>query len=210
MKLPTSVTTKPSSGFHICDILELNKDKSKDEKKPQDDENVIRRADEEIDENCDEYDDVDVQKENLSSESEENLLNESDPQHAEKALMMMKRKHSPSPTSQQNDTESHSDGDEQESSQDSHRADRNNKLINNNNNNNSSNKMKHMKHSKRSENEEIPSFNGLGHAATAANHHQQLLSDTLHQYSSHLFQNHPAMRPWFNPNGKFNYILIRC
>lgn len=29
-----------------------------------------------------------------------------------------------------------------------------------------------------------------------------LLSDTLHQYP-HLFQNHPAMRPWFSSNGEF-------
>lgn len=28
------------------------------------------------------------------------------------------------------------------------------------------------------------------------------LSDTLHQYP-HLFQNHPAMRPWFSSNGEF-------
>lgn len=186
MKLPTSVTTKPTSGFHICDILELNKDK-KDEKQPKD--NEIRR-DDEIDENCDE-DDVEVQKENLSSESEENLLNESE-QHVEN---VMKRKHSPSPTSQNNDAQSHN-GDEEESSQDSHRLNRSNKL-----------KMKHMKHSRRNESEELPKFSNSGHTATA-NHHQQLLSDTIHQYSSHLFQNHPAMRPWFNPNGKFNYSLI--
>jgi hypothetical protein len=190
MKLPTSVNTKPTSGFHICDILELNKDK-KDEKQPQDKrlENEIIKRDDEIDENCDEDDELEVQKENLSSESEENLLNESE--HVEN---IMKRKHSLSPTSQNNDNESHNE-DEEESSQDSHRG------------NKSKLKMKHTKHSKRNDNVEIPQFNNLGHSASA-NHHQQLLSDTIHQYSSHLFQNHPAMRPWFNPNGKFNYILI--
>ena len=204
MKLPTSVTTKPSSGFHICDILELNKDKNKDEQKQSKNQHEIKR-DVEIDENCDndndddDDDNHDVQKENLSSESDENnLLNESitvDQQHT--AENVMKRRHSLSPTSQNNDTESQH-GDEEESSQDSnHRLSRHNKL-----------KMKHIKHSKRNESEDNQQFNSLGHAGTAANHHQQLLSDTIHQYSSHLFQNHPAMRPWFNPNGKFNYNLI--
>jgi hypothetical protein len=183
MKLPTSVNTKPTSGFHICDILELNKDK-KDEKQPQE----IKR-DDEIDENCDEDDDLEVQKENLSSESEENLLNESE--HVEN---IMKRKHSLSPTSQNNENDSHHE--DEESSQDSQRE---NKL---------KLKMKHIKHNKRNENAEVPQFNNSGHSAST-NHHQQLLSDTIHQYSSHIFQNHPAMRPWFNPNGKFNYILIR-
>ncbi|CAG9807839.1 unnamed protein product [Chironomus riparius] len=180
MKLPTSVNTKPTSGFHICDILELNKDK-KDEKQPQDKklENEIKR-DDEIDQNCDEDDDLEIQKENLSIESEENLLNESE--HVEN---VMKRKHSLSPTSQNNDNESHN-GDE-ESSRDSHRE------------NKSKLKMKHIKHNKRNENVEIPQYNSLGHSVST-NHHQQLLSDTIHQYSNHIFQNHPAMRPWFNPN----------
>ncbi|XP_070494036.1 homeobox protein vnd-like [Chironomus tepperi] len=180
MKLPTSVNTKPSSGFHICDILELNKD-NKDEKQPQVKrlENEIKR-DDEINENCDEDDDLDVQKENLSSESEENLLNESE--HVEN---IMKRKHSLSPTSQNNENESHNE--DEESSRDSHRE------------NKSKLKMKHTKHSKRNDNVEIPQFNSSGHSVSV-NHHQQLLSDTIHQYSSHIFQNHPAMRPWFNPN----------
>jgi hypothetical protein len=187
------VNTKPSSGFHICDILELNKDKKDEKQQPQQQQHNEIRRDDEIDENCDEDEDVDVQKENLSSESEENLhLNDSE-QQEKNVENVMKRKLSPSPTSQNNDTESHN-GDEEDSSQDSHRENRHNKL-----------KMKHMKHSKRSESDQIPSFNVLG----TANHHQQLLSDTIHQYSSHLFQNHPAMRPWFNPNGKFNFIPIQ-
>lgn len=33
-------------------------------------------------------------------------------------------------------------------------------------------------------------------------HHQHLLSETMHQYPQ-LFHNHPAMRPWFNHNGEF-------
>ena len=162
MKLPTSVNTKPTSGFHICDILELNKDK-KDEKQPQDKrlEKEIKR-DDEIDENCDEDDYLEVQKENLSSESEENLMNESE--HVEN---IMKRKHSQSPTSQNNDTESHN-VDEEESSQDSHRENRT-KI-----------KIKHTKHTKRNENSDVQQFNGLGHSVSA-NHHQQLLSDTIHQ-----------------------------
>ncbi|CRL07737.1 CLUMA_CG020691, isoform A [Clunio marinus] len=70
MKLPTS--TKPTSGFHICDILELNKDKR--EKKVDD-------------ENCDEG--IEMKKENLSNQSEEHERDEN----------CVKRKHSPSPSS---------------------------------------------------------------------------------------------------------------
>jgi hypothetical protein len=36
--------------------------------------------------------------------------------------------------------------------------------------------------------------------------HHQLLNETLHQYP-HLFQNHPAMRPWFNSSGKLTISI---
>jgi hypothetical protein len=69
MKLPTS--TKPTSGFHICDILELNKDKQKKQEAES-----IRDDDEKskTDENCDE-DEAELKRENFSAESDENILN---------------------------------------------------------------------------------------------------------------------------------------
>lgn len=78
MKLPTS--TKPTSGFHICDILELNK-----EKQSTNDEELLIQDKSKSDENCDE--EIDLKKENLSSESEELDVDEKS----------VKRRHSPSP-----------------------------------------------------------------------------------------------------------------
>lgn len=66
MKLPTS--TKPTSGFHISDILELNKDKH--QKKP--DVEKIEEKPSKDDANCDEVD-VELKTENLSCESDENV-----------------------------------------------------------------------------------------------------------------------------------------
>lgn len=152
MKLPTS--TKPTSGFHICDILELNKDqkqKKDDEEKNGDEKSKVEDDDE----------DVDLKRENLSCESEENLTAKSSTT-------------SPPPTSPNITRESKSSLESQEDA------------------------IKFKKHSKRDD-ERVPSLD-----AVSTGHHQ-LLSDTLHQYP-HLFQNHPAMRPWFNSNGKLNQI----
>ena len=150
MKLPTS--TKPTSGFHICDILELNKDqkqKNEVETKKNEDKSKADEDDEEIE----------LKRENLSCESEENLTAKSS-------------NLSPSPTSPNITRESKSS---LESPEDS---------------------TKFKKHLKRDD--ERPPMD-------ASSGHHQLLSDTLHQYP-HLFQNHPAMRPWFNSNGKLNQI----
>lgn len=65
MKLPTS--TKPTSGFHISDILELNKEKN--QKKPENEKTEEKSTD---DANCDEVD-VELKTENLSCESDENV-----------------------------------------------------------------------------------------------------------------------------------------
>lgn len=151
MKLPTS--TKPTSGFHICDILELNKDQK--QKKDLDNKNNDEKSKADDDD-----DEIEMKREHLSCESEENLTAKSS-------------NLSPSPTSPTNITrESKSSI---ESAEDS---------------------IHFMKHMKRDE--ERPSLE------TTSGHHQ-LLSDTLHQYP-HLFQNHPAMRPWFNSNGKLSQI----
>lgn len=150
MKLPTS--TKPTSGFHICDILELNKDKQqkkRDESLRDDDEEKSK-----LDENCDD-DEVELKRENLSCESDENLI-KSD-----------KRKHSPSPTSPTIARDS-----SLECTKESRKL------------------KKQLKHD-----DDRSSFD-------STSGHQQLLNETLHQYP-HLFQNHPAMRPWFSSNGKF-------
>jgi hypothetical protein len=170
MKLPTAVSngsnnsTKPSSGFHICDILELNKDKGEEHKGANE---IKRDVDELLEEkSCDEDDDEEVRKENLSGESEENLHTTESP--------AVKRKHSPSPTSQLENEENNNNNNERESSE------------------RSKSKKKHMKQ----ESDAFPS------------QHQQMLNDTIHQYSSHLFQNHPAMRPWFNSNGKSRHVTI--
>lgn len=66
MKLPTS--TKPTSGFHISDILELNKDKH--QKKS--DAEKIEEKPSKTEANCDEVD-VELKTENLSCESDENI-----------------------------------------------------------------------------------------------------------------------------------------
>jgi hypothetical protein len=83
MKLPTS--TKPTSGFHICDILELNKDKQSTDENDNDERLVRDKS--KSDENCDE--EIDLKKENLSSESDELDVDEKS---------IIKRRHSPSPT----------------------------------------------------------------------------------------------------------------
>lgn len=152
MKLPTS--TKPTSGFHICDILELNKEKQ--QKKQQEDSKLDDEKSK-----IDEDDEIEMKKENLSCESDD-VRNESS----------IKRKHSPSPTSpitreSQSPRESSHDAKDLKKSK------------------------KHSRH----ENDDRPSFD-------ASSGHHQLLNETIHQYP-HLFQNHPAMRPWFNSNGEF-------
>jgi hypothetical protein len=152
MKLPTS--TKPTSGFHICDILELNKDNH--QKKQQSEEKLEEDEKSRADENCDD-DEVEMKRENLSSESDENLA---------KNENCIKRKHSPSPTSPTRESQSP-------------------RLT-----------SREIKNSKKQQKHETSD-------------HHQLLTETIHQYP-HLFQNHPAMRPWFNSNGKFhsNAMLV--
>jgi hypothetical protein len=152
MKLPTS--TKPTSGFHICDILELNKEK-KHKKQQQDSKNDDEKS------KIDEDEEVEMKKENLSCESDE-LRNENS----------TKRKHSPSPTSPIT-RESLSPRELSDDVKD----------------------LKKLKKHSRYEKDERTSFN-------SSSDHHQLLNETIHQYP-HLFQNHPAMRPWFNSNGKF-------
>ena len=151
MKLPTS--TKPTSGFHISDILDLN-NKEKQQKKSE-----INESDEKLsktdDEICDEID-VELKTENLSCESDENLTE------------TCKRRHNESPS-----VDSESPRDEKD--------------------------LKKVKKSSKQDDERKSSTN------TSPGHHHQLLSETIHQYP-HLFQNHPAMRPWFNSNGE----LVDC
>lgn len=149
MKLPTS--TKPTSGFHICDILELNKEKQQKKQRDSKDE----------DEKIDDDDEIEMKKENLSCESDE-LRSENS----------TKRKHSPSPTSPIT-RESQSPQESPDNVKD----------------------LKKLKKHSQNENNNRPSFD-------ASSGHQQLLNETMHQYP-HLFQNHPAMRPWFNSNGEF-------
>jgi hypothetical protein len=152
MKMPTS--TKPTSGFHICDILELNKEKhqkSREEKA----EAVEDKS--KSDDKCEE-DDVELKVENSSYESDENQ-NETP----------IKRKHTPQPSSPSIRRESTI-----ESPQDLKDS------------------RKGKKHSKHADDRTL---------TDAQSDRHQLLSDTLHQYPQ-LFQNHPAMRPWFNSNRK--------
>lgn len=157
MKLPTS--TKPTSGFHICDILELNKDQQ--EQKNENDSNQDDDVKSKVDEICDD-DELDVKRENLSCESDENLMgNRSSVKNLSK-----------SPASPTIARESKSPIETPQETKDL---------------------KKLKKHLKRDEERS---------KLEASSGHHQLLSETIHQYP-HLFQNHPAMRPWFNSNGKF-------
>lgn len=144
-------STKPTSTFNICDILELNSKK----KNLKEGHEVQAHA-----ESCDEEEIHDEKKENLSGESEENLNDSLDEENAESnSKRKLLKSSSASPASQE------------ESSQESPQ-----KLPT----------KKSRKHSRSDESPQQPN---------------SLLSDTLHQYP-HLFQNHPAMRPWFSSNGK--------
>lgn len=154
MKLPTS--TKPTSGFHICDILELNKEKQQKKQQLELQENDERSK-------TNEQGDIEMKKENLSCESDDTRTETS-----------VKRKHSPSPTSPIT-TDSHSPRETSIDVKD----------------------LKKLKKHPRHDIDDRSSF------AVSAGHHQ-LLNETIHQYP-HLFQNHPAMRPWFNSNGKLQY-----
>jgi hypothetical protein len=142
--MPT--TTKTSSGFHICDILELNKDKQqqqKNKKSSEKDDDI----DDEKKENCENEDvDDEIKVDNDNSECHQN--------------------NSSSPSSPQNESQSSSDE-----------------------------VRTPTKHDKSTD------FNSSNHS------HHQLLNDTIHQYP-HLFHNHPAMRPWFNSNGKNKFHSI--
>lgn len=157
MKLPTS--TKPTSGFHICDILELNKDQ---QQKNKNDDEVKSK----IDENCDE-DELEVKTENLSCESDENVM-------IKKSANKLSQS-SASPTIEQEPKSP------LEITQDIKDL------------------KKLKKHLKRDEERS---------KLEASSGHHQLLSETIHQYP-HLFQNHPAMRPWFNSNGKFHPRMLK-
>lgn len=152
MKLPTS--TKPTSGFHICDILELNKEKQKQKQDEADHDEDVKSKN---DENCDD-EEVELKRENVSVESDENLIKNE------------KRKHTLSPTSPMITSR------EPSSPVESHQNAKEFKKL-----------KKYSKHD-----DERPRFDPA---------HHQLLNETIHQYP-HLFQNHPAMRPWFNSNGK--------
>lgn len=158
MKLPTS--TKPTSGFHICDILELNKDQQEKNDKESHQEDDVKSK---IDENCDD-EDVEVKRENLSYD-ENVTVNRS----SVKSLSQ-----SPASPSTVRETKSPI-----ETPQDVRDL------------------KKLKKHLKRDE-ERLKLDSSSGH--------HQLLSETIHQYP-HLFQNHPAMRPWFNSNGRFHFQM---
>lgn len=147
MKLPTS--TKPTSGFHICDILELNKDK----KLKKDDGEV------KVDENCDPDEVKAMKKENLSCESEEKISSD------------IKSSLETSPASPASSRDSKSPNEPP------------------------------RKTKKQSRHEDVKS-------ALGATSEHQLLTETIHQYP-HLFQNHPAMRPWFNSNGKLKVLILK-
>lgn len=167
-KINASMTSsKPTSTFNICDILDLNK---KNSKKDSDDDDVIKIDHQDKIENHSGDEEIldDEKPENLSDKSEENIngLSEDEPENEENKIKM----HSHSESSA-----SHT-----ESSQDSPLKEMN---------------KKSRKYSK-SENNSTQN-----HQTTTS-----LLSETLHQYP-HLFQNHPAMRPWFNTNGKFSAIF---
>lgn len=146
MKLPTS--TKPTSGFHICDILELNKDQKA---RKDDSENEVK-----VDENCNSDEVRDLKKENLSSEGED------------KDSSDVKNRIETSPVSPASSRDSKSPIEPP------------------------------RKTKKQSRQEDVKS-------ALGASTEHQLLSETIHQYP-HLFQNHPAMRPWFNSNGKLQNL----
>lgn len=165
MKLPTTqssnggnnntisavTSSKPTSTFNICDILELNSKKKKNSKNLKEDHERTQINEQEEEEEIE-------KKENLSGESEENLNDSMDEE------INSKRKCSSASPASQNG--------EEESSQDLKILSRREKL---------------RKHSRSEENSQL--------------HQNSLLSDTIHQYP-HLFQNHPAMRPWFTSNGK--------
>ena len=167
MKLPS--TTKPTSGFHICDILELNKEKH--QKKQQETTKNDEEEKSKVDENCDNdgNEDLELKRENLSCESDESVTkNES----------IVKRKLSQSPTSpiERNSQSPH------ETSED----------------------IKDLRKSRKSQRQADDERESI---ETSAGHHH-LLNETIHQYP-HLFQNHPAMRPWFNSNGKNRKSISR-
>jgi 2,3-bisphosphoglycerate-independent phosphoglycerate mutase len=164
-KINASVTSsKPTSTFNICDILDLNKKKSK-----KDSDDVIKKDHDRIIEFGEVVDDD--KPENLNDESDEiiNGLSEDETENVSKIKIK-------SQSSRSESSASHT-----ESSQDSPPKEINKKT---------------RKHSKSEE-------NPMQHHQTAS-----LLSDTLHQYP-HLFQNHPAIRPWFSSNGKFSAIFLK-
>lgn len=168
MKLPSTqssnstinavTSTKPTSTFNICDILELNNKK----KNLKDDHESTHEEEDEIHE----------KKENLSGESEENLNDSMDEEINSKRKLLKSPSASPA-----------SHNEHEESSQDSNR------------------KVSIKKSRKHSKCEENPQ-------QQHQSQNSSLLSDTIHQYP-HLFQNHPAMRPWFSSNGKFSAILVK-
>ena len=148
MKMPATASaavtsSKPTSTFNICDILDLNnKKKSKDIQQEEDE--IKADPHEQEEENDEEEEEENDKKENLSDFSSSSV----DEENATKRKIR-------SPASQAND------------SQESPRKE---------------------KKSRRS--------------SPSQPQTSSLLSDTLHQYP-HLFQNHPAMRPWFSSNGEF-------
>jgi hypothetical protein len=203
MKIPTSGmivnNTKPSSGFHICDILELNKDSSdakpkiissNDNNNNDDDDSSKINADSEkkheVDETCDELEDY-YESEMLEVKHKQNLSSENDEDHLKE--IERKRKHSLSPaTSQKSDVSKQENDDNKHMSQD---LTMKQKL-----------KSKKLFKQQTSDDENVKSPSNA-----SINSHQQMLNDTIHQYSSHLFQNHPAMRPWFNSNGEHSFLI---
>lgn len=136
-------STKPTSTFNICDILDLNKKKSKD---IQEQEIKADPHDQEHDDDEGEEEEDCEKKENLSDFSSSSVDEENE-----------KKRKIRSPASHTN-----------ESSQES---------------------RKEVSKKSRRNSQNQPQTSSL-------------LSDTLHQYP-HLFQNHPAMRPWFSSNGEF-------
>ena len=149
MKMPATASaavtsSKPTSTFNICDILDLNnKKKSKDIQQEEDE--IKADTHEQEEEHDDEEEEEEIEKkENLSDFFSSSV----DEENATKRKIR-------SPASQANDS--------QES-------------------------LRKEKKSRRS--------------SPSQPQTSSLLSDTLHQYP-HLFQNHPAMRPWFSSNGEF-------
>lgn len=88
MKLPTSNRT--TSGFHICDILELNKDKQKDEEE----ENVESKSEEINEENCEILKKELIKSQKNPEECDLEICSENS-----KDEQIVKRKLSPSPSS---------------------------------------------------------------------------------------------------------------